>query len=137
MKPAPKRAAVHNRRRIIRQGIGQLSLVEHALCPLDSRSISNVALFHESYYHFTDRSGHRRKARVRVTCPLGLTPVDEFYLWGLLSLTLSQAESTPEFHATPHYCLRQLGVIDQHARRGGRQYEQFAKSLERLAAVTY
>jgi hypothetical protein len=55
----------------------------------------------------------------------------------LLSLTLSQPQSSPEFHATPHYCLRQLGVIDQHARRGGRQYVQFAKSLERLSAVTY
>jgi hypothetical protein len=137
MKPASTRADVYDCRQIIRLGIGQLSLVEHALCPLNARSTPNAALFHESHYRFTDRSGQRRKARVRVTCPLGLTPVDEFYLWGLLSLTLSQPRSTPDFHATPHYCMRQLGVIDQHTRRGGRQYEQFAKSLERLSAVTY
>jgi hypothetical protein len=137
MKAAQIRTARHEPGRKIRQGIGQLSLVEHALCPLDARRNSNAPLLHESVYHFTDRSGHRRKARVRVTCPLGLTPVDEFYLWGLLALTLSQPKPTAEFHATPHYCLRQLGVIDQHTRRGGRQYEQFAKSLERLSAVTY
>jgi hypothetical protein len=50
---------------------------------------------------------------------------------------LSQSQPSAEFHATPHYCLRQLGVVDQHARRGGRQYEQFGRSLERLSAVTY
>jgi len=61
----------------------------------------------------------------------------QFYLWGLLALTFSQPQPDIEFHATPHYCLRQLGVIDQHARRGGRQYRQFAAALERLSAVGY
>ena len=72
-----------------------------------------------------------------MTCPLGLTAHDEFYLWGLLALTFSQPEPESEFHATPHYCLRQLGVIDQHDRRGGRQYRQFSTALERLSAVRY
>ncbi len=119
-------------------GVGQLSLVEHALCPLDVRRVDQAEGFkHESRYQFSDKSGRRRTARVRVVCPLGLTPTDEFYLWGLLALALAQPQPTAEFHATPHYCLRQLGVIDQHGRRGGRQYRQFAESLERLAAVSY
>ena len=48
-----------------------------------------------------------------------------------------QADVSPEFRATPHWCLRQLGVIDQNSRRGGRQYRQFADVLERLSTVTY
>jgi hypothetical protein len=68
---------------------------------------------------------------------LGLSANDEFYLWGLLALAFSQPQPEIEFHATPHYCLRQLGVIDQHDRRGGRQYRQFSAALERLSAVRY
>lgn len=119
------------------QGAGQLSLIEHALCPLAAKSTTTGGGIHETQYAYTDKSSQRRTAQVRVISPLGLTPTDEFYLWGLLALTLSQPNSGEEFHATPHYCLRQLGVIDQHARRGGRQYTQFAQALERLSAVTY
>ncbi len=134
-----------SRRRLITQsdrtpavpGVGQLSLVEHALCPLAARQGTAIGQIHESHYRYTDAAGERRTARVRVICPLGLTPNDEFFLWGLLALTLSQPEPIAEFHVTPHYCLRQLGLIDQHGRRGGRQYQQFAQSLERLAAVSY
>ena len=123
---------------LIIQGIGQLSLVEHALCPLDVRSDRLRSGFqHESSYQFTDRDGRRCTARARVACPNGLTANDEFYLWGLLALTLAQDVPSAEFHATPHYCLRQLGLIDEHGRRGGRQYSQFAESLSRLAAVHY
>lgn len=118
-------------------GVGQLSLVEHALCPLDARQAAQASQVHEGQYQYTDRLGARRTAQVRVICPLGLTANDEFFLWGLLALTLSQRVPSTEFHATPHYCLRHLRIIDQHARRGGRQYAQFAKSLERLSAVTY
>lgn len=122
----------------IAQGIGQLSLVEHSLCPLNvTGTILREGFVHESQYQYSDQSGRRRTAKVRVTCPLGLTANDEFYLWGLLALTLSQSSPEPEFHATPHYCLRQLGIINQHGRRGGRQYNQFAESLSRLAAVNY
>ncbi len=119
------------------QGAGQLSLIEHALCPLAVQPVAASGWVHESQYRYTDQAGQRRTALVRVICPLGLTPTDEFYLWGLLALTLSQREPAAEFHATPHYCLRQLGIIDQHARRGGRQYAQFIQSLERLSTATY
>jgi len=119
-------------------GMGQLSLVEHALCPLDSRLSSvNRSVVHLTSHQFTDKAGKRRTARVRISSPLGLTPTDEFYLWGLLALTCSQPEPSPEFSATPHYCLRQLQIIDQHSKRGGRQYRQFAESLARLAAINY
>ena len=119
------------------RGWGQLSLVEHALCPLDCGESLRRRLGHQCEYHYTDSTGRRRTAQVRVTCPLGLSAHDEFYLWGLLALTFSQPEPDVEFHATPHYCLRQLGVIDQHDRRGGRQYQQFSTALERLSAVRY
>ena len=72
-------------------GIGQLSLVEHALCPLDAaRSPRGGRVFVTGHY-YADRNRHRRKATVRVTCPGGLFPADEFYLWGLLALTVAAA----------------------------------------------
>lgn len=118
-------------------GMGQLSLVEHALCPLDSGvSLRPNAHFDYEYY-YTDRSRHQRLAKARIYCPAGLSAFDDFFLWGLLSLTFSQPEQDGELHATPHYCLRQLGLIDQHVRRGGRQYRQFADVIERLSLVRY
>ena len=59
------------------------------------------------------------KRRARIISPSGLSASDEFYLWGLLALTFAQPQADANLFATPHYCLRQLGVIDQHARRGG------------------
>jgi hypothetical protein len=120
-----------------RNGMGQLSLVEHALCPLDpGLSLSANAAF-EYEYHFTDSNRHQRIAKARVICPGGLSASDDFFLWGLLALTFSQPEPDGELHATPHYCLRRLGLIDQHSRRGGRQYQQFADAIERLSLVSY
>ena len=34
---------------------------------------------------------------MRVACPEGLSPTDEFYLWGLLSLTFSQPPAHRRF----------------------------------------
>ncbi|MBX9623312.1 MAG: hypothetical protein K2X82_05820 [Gemmataceae bacterium] len=122
-------------------GLGQLTLVEHALCPLDTGQSLRKNLVFETGYYYADRSRHRRKAAVTVTCPQGLSPSDEFYLWGLLALTFAEAgaggPADGEFHATPHYCLRRLGLVDQLGNRGGRQYQQFADALDRLAAVSY
>lgn len=118
-------------------GHGQLTLVEHALCPLDPEASLSENLIHTTEYHYTDSSRHQQTARVRVFSPLGLSAHDELFLWGLLSVTLSQPDVEAELHATPHYFLRQLGLIDQHARRGGRQYQQFTDSLARLAAIVY
>jgi hypothetical protein len=63
-------------------GVGQLSLVEHALCPLDPRA----SVFDTSYY-FTDSARHQREAKASIFCPLGLSANDEFYLWGLPATT--------------------------------------------------
>ncbi|MFN3194050.1 MAG: hypothetical protein ACE361_26310 [Aureliella sp.] len=117
-------------------GVGQLSLVEHALCPLDSRSSLVENLVYDAEYYYN--SGKDRKtALARVFCPLGLSASDELYLWGLLALTMLQPEPQPELFATPHWFLRQLGIINQNTKRGGRQYKQFAEAIKRLSTVTY
>lgn len=126
-------------------GLGQLTLVEHALCPLDAGQSLRENLVFETGYYYADKNRHQKKAAVKVTCPGGLSPSDEFYLWGLLALTFAECDPTgvsgiqadSEFHATPHFCLRRLGLIDQHGNRGGRQYQQFADALDRLAQVSY
>jgi hypothetical protein len=64
--------------------------------------------------------------------------MDELYLWGLLSLTFSQPQPTPDFYATPYYCLRQLGYIDpEKDRNGGKQFAMFRSSIRRLSTVSY
>jgi len=118
-------------------GVGQLTLAEHSLCPLDARASLQPGLLHRTSFQYSDSKRRRKTAHVEVSCPLGLSAHDEFYLWGLLALTLSQPQPEPEFHATPHYCLRQLGLIDANVRRGGRQYQQFAAAIERLSWVKY
>lgn len=123
-------------------GLGQLTLVEHALCPLDTGQSLRENLVFETGYYYADKNRHQKKAAVKIVCPGGLSSSDEFYLWGLLALTFAAAhhsggEADSEFHATPHYCLRRLGLIDQHGNRGGRNYRHFADALDRLAQVSY
>ena len=81
-------------------GIGQLSLVEHALCPLDARKSLVENLVFDSKYSFTSSSGERSTAMARVFCPLGLSAADELYLWGLLALTLIQPDPPPALYAS-------------------------------------
>jgi hypothetical protein len=126
-----------DRSRKLGQGLTQLSLVEHALCPLDAEASLRPNLVHTTEYFYTDRRRQRRKATVRVIAPDGLSAYDELYLWGLLALNFAQPEPAIEFHATPHYCLRQLGLIDPLLHRGGKTYELFRSAIERLSAVTY
>lgn len=118
-------------------GRAQLSLVEHALCPLDPSAGLRDHLVHETTYGYTDRNRHIKLAHVRVICPSGLSPADEFVLWGLLALTFAQPTPSFEFHATPHYCLRQLGLIDRNGPKGGKDYRQFRETVKRLARVIY
>lgn len=117
-------------------GRAQLSLVEHALCPLDLAASLRDHLVHQTMYGYRDRSGRLMMANVRVTCPSGLSAADEFTLWGLLALTFSQQEPSPEFHATPHYCLRQLALIESNA-KGGKDYQLFRETVRRLSRVIY
>ena len=119
-------------------GRAQLSLVEHALCPLDAGASHGHPYVHETRYWYADNNRHRKEARVRVFCPEGLSSADEFYLWGLLSLTFSQPKPSADFHATPYYCLKQLGCIDPaDCRKGGKQFILFRSSIRRLATVSY
>ena len=64
-------------------GHTQLSLVEHALCPLDAGASLAGPLVHETQYYYSDQNRNRKRAQIRVTCPEGLSPTDELYLWGL------------------------------------------------------
>lgn len=123
--------------KVIRNGIGQLTLVEHALCPLNTRLSIEKNSSYETSFSYSDEDRKRRKARVRVFCPLGLLPQDELFVWGMLALTLSDDDSNGELHVTRHYLLKQLGLIDAGTRRGGRQYRRLTEAIDRLAAVQY
>ncbi|REJ90698.1 MAG: hypothetical protein DWQ35_15980 [Planctomycetota bacterium] len=68
---------------------------------------------------------------------MGLSANDELILWGCLALTLADPNSAGQLYATRHYILRQLGLIDQRQRRGGRQYTELHAALERLSTVRY
>lgn len=117
-------------------GLTQMTLVEHALCPLDASQSLTASFVHQSAHYYTDRNRNRKQAHAKIFCPRGLSPSDEFFLWGLLALTLSQPNAVPELCATPHYCLRQLGTIAPDS-KGSRNYELFRQAIARLAAVHY
>ena len=57
-------------------------------------------------------------------------------MWGLLVLTFAQADLRAEFQATPHFCLRKLGLISPDS-KGGKSYRLFRDALRRLSAVRY
>lgn len=122
-----------------REGSGraQLSVVEHALCPLDPAASLRDHLVHESAYGYTDRHRHLKIANVRVVCASGMSVADEFVLWGLLALTFNQPSPSTEFHATPHYCMRKLGLIELCSSTGGQGYRLFRDTIKRLAHVMY
>lgn len=125
------------KRRIgLRQGVGQLTLIEHALCPLDARLSFRPNLTHKTQYEYSGQR-NRRTAQVQVYCPLGLMAQDEIFLWGMLALTLADPSSEGELFATRHYILKQLGMIDAGSRRGGRQYSRFTDAVHRLSLVRY
>ena len=117
-------------------GLGQLTLVEHALCPLDGRVSLAGPLVHSCPYRFTDTAGKRQTADAQVFAPLGLSTSDEFFLWGLLALTCADHDTNGEFHATPHFCLSRLGCICTGS-KGGKSYHLFREAIRRLAAVRY
>lgn len=131
-------AALPSNGHVASLGRAQLSLVEHALCPLSKAASLGGPSIHDSRYWYTDQNRHRKEARVRVACPDGLSPIDEFYLWGLLSLTFSQPKPSADFCATPYYCLRQLGCIEPvEAKTGGKNYALFRSAISRLSTVSY
>ena len=110
--------------------------MEHALCPLDSKSSIKPGLLHQTSYQYTDKNRNRKTANVEVAAPFGLSPNDELYLFGLLSLTFSMAQPQTDFYATPHWCLRQLG-IGESSKLDGKRYRLFREAIRRLAGVVY
>lgn len=118
-------------------GCGQLTLVEHALCPLSQLEKSTGVSVYRTGFQFVGQSGKRQIATATVTAAFGLRPVDELFLWGMLGLTLGQPELSSELSATPHFVLKSLGCIDAASDRGGSAYRAFRDSLRRLSAVTY
>ncbi len=118
----------------VSKGLGQLTLVEHALSPLDC---STKSLLHRSSFQFVGANGKRQRSVATVAAPFGLLPGDEFFLWGLLGLTFRQPQPSAELYATPHFILRHLGCIDTRSDRGGSAYRGFRESLKRLAATSY
>ena len=117
--------------------LAQMTFVEHALCPLDPRTSLRPGAVFRTRYYYTDPGRHTRLARVEVSCSRGLLASDEFFLWGLLALTLARGRDAIELVATPHECLRRLGLIDHLTRRGGRQYLRFLSAIGRLSALRY
>ena len=117
-------------------GLAQQTLVEHALCPLDAAQSLQAGSLHQFRYDFTDRHRNRKTATANVACPFGLSPNDELYLYGLLALTFAQPEPTADFYATPHWCLKQLGLVGA-AQEQGTRYQLFRDAIRRLAGVVY
>lgn len=117
-------------------GLAQQTLVEHALCPLDASQALQAGSLHQVRYDFTDRHRNRKTATANVACPFGLSPNDELYLYGLLALTFAQPEPSADFYATPHWCLKQLGLVDAGQEQGNR-YQLFRDAIRRLAGVVY
>ena len=118
-------------------GVAQLTLVEHSLCPLSTEVSLQPNLNHTTRFRYRDSDGRRRQGTAVTHMPRGFSLTDEFHLWGMLALTLRQPKPEAQYSATPHFILRELGSIDASARRGGKNYRLFRKSMERLAVASY
>ncbi len=114
---------------IEREGIAQLSLLETALWPLQGGKLPDNQF--ETAYSFVTHAG-RKTAQVTVRAALGLRPIDEYILWGLLGATLNWKQPDPVLMATPYWMLRNLGL-----ETGGSQYAELRQSLLRLAVASY
>ena len=123
---APKRYRLPG---IEREGIAQLSLLETALWPLQGGKLPSNTF--ETRYSYTTAAG-RKTASVAVRAALGLQPIDELVLWGLLGATLSFKDPDPVLLATPYWMLKHLGLAT-----GGFQYGELRDALLRLAVTSY
>src|SRR6266404_4265645 len=77
---------------IEREGIAQLSLLETALWPLQGGKLPDNTF--ETSYDYSVAAG-RKTARVSVRAALGLEPIDELILWGLLGATFARRDGEP------------------------------------------
>jgi hypothetical protein len=114
---------------IQREGIAQLSLLETALWPLQGGVLATPQF--ETSYAFTTTAG-RQTATVTVRSALGLQPIDEYVLYGLLGATLARSDPETTLLATPYWMLKHLALAT-----GGSQYAELRDSLLRLAVTSY
>ncbi len=114
---------------IEREAIAQLSLLETALWPLQGGERTTATFDTEYSFKAGDK---QQAAQVTVYAPRGLQSEDEYVLWGLLGITLSQPNAEPTLLATPYWLIKRLGMS-----MGGYQYDQLRRSLERLSLVAY
>lgn len=114
---------------IDRGGMAQLSLLETALWPLRGGRLHDPRF--QTSYTFASPRG-QQVARVTVRSGIGLQPIDEYMLWGLLGATLDRRNADPVLLATPYWMLRRLGLDT-----GGSQYVELRDSLLRLATTSY
>ncbi|MBX3450768.1 MAG: hypothetical protein KF777_14475 [Planctomycetaceae bacterium] len=115
---------------IEREGIAQLSLLETALWPLDGTR--RRATEYRTTYAFGSGQA-QRQAQVTVRSALGLQPIDEYVLWGLLGTSLDRREDNDGvLIAKPRWMLKRLGL-----RNGGSQYAELRESLLRLSTASY
>jgi len=120
---------------IVTNGIAQLSVVEHALCPLDPTKSNVRGMYFDTGYFRTDKHGNSKFIPVEMTAGHGLVSDDEFYIWGMLQLAFAQPEPNFQFRATPYYCLRQLGLIDTK-NKGGSAFQHFRDVLKRVGSLS-
>ena len=98
-------------------------------------SLADGVTFRTSF-NYTDKHRNRKQAGVNIGSIHGLLPTDDLYLWGLLGLALSQQEPSPDFQATPYWCLKQLGIVHS-TKKGSEEYRLFREAIKRLAGVRY
>ena len=107
----------------------QLTLVEHALCPLIPPD--GPFTHRAEYYYFKNRN--RKRAQATIVCPEGLKPEDEYYLNSLLGLIFAASEPNLNFYASASYLLNALGI----QKVGGKSVRLLRDSIHRLGKVRY
>ena len=108
-------------------GISQLTFIEHALSPLGEHGP-----FNRVANYFYSLNGKRTLGTANISAAVGYEPEDDFYLWGLLALTLSQEVREPKLYCSARYILRQLNLGE-----GGKNIATLRKALTRLGSVRY
>lgn len=108
-------------------GVSQLTFAEHALSPLTASGPFERVV--EYYY---SQNGKRLLGRANITAIRGYHPRDDFILWGLLALTLSQPEAEPNLYASARYMLKKLGMSE-----GGERVKALREALYRIGGIRY
>ena len=119
--PSTTAARSNESRRQLRTGLAQLSLVEHALCQLDTRESLRPAQRFETGFFYSDDVGDRQFAEVLVGAAFGFSPADDPVESGTgLSAVYYSAAQRGRFDATKKY--GDKGKFSVPSLRNGRTY---------------